>query len=227
VNVSALALLDDGPPLDVSCHVLNATGHAVAVSYRRVIGDSQDVIGDRRAMNLDYTALESPSLLMEAGRVLHLNQRELAERLGVSRRTIVRWTARVTAMSPTDMIALARLVFPHDVRLAEALALKSATTLERLGLVRPVPPPPPPLPPPVPSPPPPPLARLLDIVVCAVADALDLAPRAARPALLAGVRRARELGLKLDEMEQALSGEAKTLKPRGRGPAGMRPARRV
>ncbi len=177
-------------------------------------------------MNIDYTRLDSSSLLVAAGDVLHLNQRELAERLGVSRRTIVRWTARATAIGPSDMIALARLVFPHDVQLAEALALKSATTLERLGLVRPVPPPPPPLPPPVPSPPPPPLARLVDIVVCAVADALDLAPRAARPALLAGITRARELGLKLDEMEQALAGEAKALRPRDRGPADKRPARR-
>ncbi|HEX8792592.1 MAG TPA: hypothetical protein VF765_16705 [Polyangiaceae bacterium] len=111
------------------------------------------------------------------------------------------------------------------MQLAEALALKSATTLERLGLVRPVPPPAPPLPPPVPSPPQPPLERLVDIVVCAVADVLDLAPRAARPALLAGVRRARELGLKLEEMEQALAEEAKTLKPRGRAPGDKPPAR--
>lgn len=178
-------------------------------------------------MKLDYTKLESASLLIAAGDVLRLNQRELAERLGVSRRTIVRWTARATAMGPTDMIALARLVFPHDLQLAEALALKSATTLERLGLVRPAPPPPPALPPPVPSPPPPPLARLVDIVVCAVADALDLPPRAARPALLAGVRRAKELGLKLDEMELALSDEAKPLKPRERAPGDKRLARRA
>lgn len=178
-------------------------------------------------MNVDYTRLEGSSLLIAAGDVLHLNQRELAERLGVSRRTVVRWTARVTAMSPTDMIALAKLVFPLDIQLAEALALKSATTLERLGLVRPVPPAPPVLPAPVPSPPPPPLARLVDIVVCAVADALELPPRAARPALLAGVRRAKELGLKLDEMEQALSDEAKVLKPRGRAPGDKQRERRA
>jgi hypothetical protein len=178
-------------------------------------------------MNNRYAALDGPALLVKAGEVLQLNQRELAEKLGVSRRTIVRWTGCVTSMGPMEMTDLSRLVFPHDVPLAEALAVQARTTLEKLGLVRPAPAPPPPLPPPAPSPPVPPLARLVDIVVCAVADALDLPPRAARPALLAGVRCAKDLGLKLDEMEQALADEAKALKPRGRESADKPPARRA
>lgn len=178
-------------------------------------------------MKNPYAGLPGPTLLVEAGTVLRMNQRELAEALGVSRRTIVRWTARHTSMNDIDTQRLACLVFPRNAQLAEALALEARTTLERLGLVRPAPPAPPPLPPPAPSPPPPPLSRLVDIVVCAVADALDVAPRAARPALLAGITRARELGLKLDEMEQALAGEAKALRPRDRGPADKRPARRA
>jgi hypothetical protein len=216
----AQALLDSGQALAVSFQAQKVTCGAPA-------RDSQRVNGDRQAMENPYVGLPDATLLVEAGKLLQLNQRELAEALGVSRRTIVRWTARATSMNDIDTQQLARLVFPRNVQLAEALALEARTTLERLGLAQPAPTPTPPLPPPAPSPPMPPLARLVDIVVCAVADALDLPPRAARPALLAGVQRAKELGLKLDDVEQALAGEAKALKVRGREPAGKPPARRA
>jgi hypothetical protein len=187
----------------------------------------QAMVGDRQAMSNRYATLDSAVLLVTAGDVLRLNQRELGEAIGVSRRTIVRWTACVTSMGPIEMTKLARLVFPHDVQLAEGFALHAGSSLEALGLVRPAPPPAPPPPLPPPGPPPPPPARLVDIVVCAAADALDLPPRATRPGVLAALRCVRELGMKLEDVEQSLAEREKALKPRVRGPVDKPRARRA
>ena len=42
-------------------------------------------------------------------------------------------------------------------------------------------------------------------VVCVAAEAMDLSPRALRPALFAAFKHARELGLTMDAMETALA----------------------
>jgi hypothetical protein len=93
-----------------------------------------------------------------------------------------------------QLAKLAAEVYPLDAELAAKLAKEAATTLEEMGVVTPVPPPPPPAPPPY----------LTETVVCAAAEALNVPPPAVRPALLAAFRRAREVGLKVEDVEEAL-----------------------
>ena len=45
-------------------------------------------------------------------------------------------------------------------------------------------------------------------VVCAAAEAIDVTPRVVRPALLAAVTRARQLGLTLETLDEALRATA-------------------
>jgi hypothetical protein len=47
---------------------------------------------------------------------------------------------------------------------------------------------------------------VVEAVVCAAADAMDVSPRAMRPALLAAFTRARRIGLTVEAMEKALGG---------------------
>jgi hypothetical protein len=46
---------------------------------------------------------------------------------------------------------------------------------------------------------------LVEVVVCAAAEALDVSPRVVRPALLAAFKSARAVGLDLETMEKALT----------------------
>ena len=92
---------------------------------------------------------------------------------------------------------LARAVHPHDPGLAARLVATRGATLEDAGIVSP----PAPAAPPPPAPPP----YLVDVVVCAAAEALDASPRVVRPALLAALKSARAVGLDMDAMEKALS----------------------
>ncbi len=94
-----------------------------------------------------------------------------------------------------QLAKLAAEVYPLDAKLAAKLAKEAATSLEELGVVKAAPPPLPPSPPPY----------LTETVVCAAAEALNVPPPAVRPALLAAFRRAREVGLKVEDVEQALS----------------------
>jgi hypothetical protein len=140
--------------------------------------------------------------LYDAQVALDTVQEGLGEMLGVSRRTIVRWTDNGGWKHATTTAQLARLVFPKDPALAARFAAVGGHTLESLGLVVPRPPPPPP---PAPVAKPAPMPRAIDVVVCAAADAVDGTPRAARVALLAAVRAAREMGLDLLALEAALA----------------------
>ncbi len=103
------------------------------------------------------------------------------------------------------------MVLPHDASLAKALARAAGGTLEELGLVAPAPPvaPPPPKSPV-------PLARRVDSVVCAAADALDAAPRAVRPAVLAAFRAAIESDLAMRDVVDALAEPESTASRRAR-----------
>jgi len=156
------------------------------------------------------------ALLNEITRVIHLNNRELAELLGISRRTMQRVIAHESDLSGPNFAKMARAVHPKNPELAARVAQRAGTTLEALGLVSPSPqsPSPPPVAPPVveqpkPAPPHP---RLADSVVDAAADVMDLAPRAIRPALRAAFRRAGELGLSIDMLCGALE-DAEPTKP--------------
>ncbi len=156
-------------------------------------------------------------LTLEARLLLHLGQRSLGDLLGLSRRTIQRWDAGKSSPTSWQLEKLATAVHPRDADLAAKLAASAGTTLEALGLVSP---------PPaavVPAPGPPPLSprHLVDVVVCAAAEALNVAPPAVRPVLLAAFRKAREVGLKVEDVEAVLG--TPTPAP-GNRPAGARRA---
>jgi hypothetical protein len=138
------------------------------------------------------------ALVILAMNVLGESQEAFGERLGVSRRTVSRWMGRsVMSLDAGACDALARAVYPHDPALAARLVATRGATLEDAGIVSP----PAPVAPPPPAPPP----YLVDVVVCAAAEALDASPRVVRPALLAALKRARAVGLDMDAMEKALS----------------------
>lgn len=145
-------------------------------------------------------------LLIEARRLLGLSQGALGELLGVSRRTGQRWETTGTRPSAAQWAELARHVHPHDPECAEQLAAEGDTTLQALGLngspdagaslasgaathplSRPILPP-----------------EVVDSVVCAAAEAMDVKPSQMRPALLAAFERARTIGLRVEDVTEAL-----------------------
>ncbi len=129
---------------------------------------------------------------------------EMAKLLGVSRRSYSRWASEGTRLERRQVAVLADLAITRDEALASELAALVGETLVSLGLEEPAAPL---APSPVPSAEPLSTSspKLIDVVVCAAAEALDVSPRAVRPALLAAVRCARELGLTLETMETILS----------------------
>jgi hypothetical protein len=154
------------------------------------------------------TMRPADTLLILAGQALGLTQRELGEVLNVSRRTIQRCMGGKSRVYPEYCHELARRVHPVDSALAAELARAGQTTLEELRVV------------PRPSQAAPaasepalakPLARHLvaDAVVCAAADAAAAPPEGVRALLLAAFARARELGLTLEDVEEALRARAK------------------
>ena len=150
-----------------------------------------------------------PHLLLRARHALHWTQRELGENLGSSQRTATRWE---TGRSHFDAISSARLLsllYPVNPQLAAEIAAVTGHTLVGLGLEAP-PAPPAPLPPPVviapPAPPPPrpaALQDLIDSVVCSVADADDVTPKALRAMVILTLRRTREVGLDVSAARDA------------------------
>ena len=134
--------------------------------------------------------------VFEAQRLLSLSQRQLAELVGSSLRTVQRWSAGHGAPYTSDIVKLAAAVHPRDPALARRLASHAGQTPESLGLVAPAPPPPV-QPAPVASPLTP---VLVEAVVAAAAEALDVSPRVARPAVLAAVERAKTAELSLDDL---------------------------
>jgi transcriptional regulator with XRE-family HTH domain len=136
---------------------------------------------------------------------LGIPQVDLAGKLGVSRRTGQRWVAGDTGPVRADVGRMAKLVYPVDPTLAGRLAAHAGTTLEALGLVAP---PPIPMAPPVLQAPSPPIELLVDSVVCAAAEAINVPPGAVRLALVAAITRARQLGLTLESLESVLGDKA-------------------
>jgi transcriptional regulator with XRE-family HTH domain len=138
-----------------------------------------------------------PQLLVLALDALGITQGQLGDLLGVSRRTISRWTSGGTVLSDKEVATLARAVYPKNASLAAQVAAYGRTTLEQLGIVQP---PKPALPPPPPPPPP----RLVDVVVYAAADALDASPRSVRRAVIAAFEAALEVGLDVKAVVKGL-----------------------
>jgi len=153
-------------------------------------------------------------LLVRARRALDLpSQGALGEALGSSARSGQRWERDESKPSADQVHQLARRVSPIDAALAAELAEASDTTLLALGLE--VPPAPAvvttaaPVAPPPPPPPPDPI-HIVDTVVCAAAEAMQLMPEAIRPALRAAFRRARLTGLSVEDVDRALHMHGKT-----------------
>jgi len=184
----------------------------------RLMGDSRRQLDACAGHTPSAMSRNSVALTIEARQALLLNQRSLGELLGLSRRTIQRWDARQAEPSTHDLARIAVAVHPRDSALAARLAAEAGTTLERLGLVAPTPPPTDALPTPAAASPP----HLVDVVVCAAAEAMNVAPPAVRPALLAAFRRAREVGLSVEDVERSLSAvverPAHGRKPKSRAP---------
>jgi hypothetical protein len=156
---------------------------------------------------------ETDLQLLGLGRqALRCTSVELAQRLGVSRRTVTRWFAGHSMISSASLGELAHLVDPVEPALAARIWARAAAGLTSAGLPAPAPLPSttaaaapkaaPSAAPRAPSPP----SHLVDGVVCAACDVLDVVPRAMRPALAAAFRRARELGLRVEDVEEALGG---------------------
>ena len=152
-----------------------------------------------------------PNLFHRARATLLLSQLALAEALGASRRTGQRWDAAQAYPNYGQLETLARLVHPKDPGFAAEIANGLGTTLVELGLE------------PAPSPPvQAPSAQLprtsseqrrghiVDSVVCAAAEAMNVLPGAIRPALLAAFTRASDLGLDIDAVVEGLAGKAQT-----------------
>jgi len=144
------------------------------------------------------------ALLARAGVTLGMSHRELATLVGVSRRSVSRWTREGTLLTRAQVVAVTKAVHPLDASLAAELAALLDETLVTLGLEAP-----------------PPIAdtlapkserravssaRLADVVVCAAAEAMDVSPRLVRPALVAALRAAREVGLSIEALAHALDG---------------------
>jgi len=141
-------------------------------------------------------------------------QEELGQKLGVSRRTAQRWAS--SGIPSYHLSDLARLTHPHDPVLAREIAAAAGVTLEAAGIVRP--PPPPASPPPVAPPPAPPPEGVVDAVVCAAAEAMEMMPKQVRPGLHAAFARAKEIGLTIDVIERVLRAKLK-IAPAAREPA--------
>jgi transcriptional regulator with XRE-family HTH domain len=161
---------------------------------------------DIRAKEGDMTQVTRRPHLMEAMSLLGLNQRMLAERLGVSPRTVQRWAGSIRPVPNPQKQELARAVAHLDPGLAVEIALLSGATPESLGLRTPgheerarLP-----------------TTVLVDAVVCAGAEAITLHPGAMRPALLAAFTRCQEMGLSVAEVVEALLAKrAATASPEG------------
>jgi hypothetical protein len=136
-------------------------------------------------------------LVADARRVHVGSLEEFSTAVLSSKRSVQRWQVGTVRPSDHQLAAMARLVHPMHPALAGEIAAAAGETLESLELQESEPPAPP-------QHPPMPRPLTVDAVVCAAADASDVPPSAVRGMLLAAFRRARELSLATDEVEQAL-----------------------
>ncbi len=126
-------------------------------------------------------------LVHEACRQLSLNQKGLAELLGVTPRTLQRNTFNAGLSGHVHYAALVRALHPHNPELAEQIATTGGYSLAALGIHPPRPA--------APSAPPPvqPTRAHVDSVLNAAADALGMVPKDAKPIVAAIFARVQEL----------------------------------
>ena len=154
-----------------------------------------------------------------------MNLKDLAHALGISTRTVSRWYNGAGGfLTPQHYQRLARTMARHDLALADEIARLGGTTLEALDLgpralvaapatsnqAAAVPPGATPV-------------AYADVVLCAVAERLDLSPRQLRPILAAAFARAHELGLTTEMLARAFA-DSETKRPTtpGAAPPGPR-----
>ena len=156
-------------------------------------------------------------LLVQGQSALGITSVDLAKLLGVSPKTVYRWVGRRTSIAPMAVGALSHHVHRADAALARRMHAHAVTELSTMNL---------PLPPPLPEAakapgavaPAPSLSasestRLrVDAVIHAACLAMNVAPQAVRPALVAAFARARELELSVDDMAMALAPKEKPAK---------------
>ena len=140
-------------------------------------------------------SMSDSELVSRAQFAAGLTQEGLGEHLGSSRRTVTRWARSQAHPSDRQRVEMVRLAHARDPAVAAQLAAGIGETLESLGIVAPAPPPAPPM------------TTLLvqQAIVHAAAEAMDLSPRAVRVGLQAAIKRARELGATIEEVEAALA----------------------
>ena len=132
-------------------------------------------------------------------RATAMTYQEIGRHAGVSGRTVQRWVAGQSHPIGTNFHRLAAVVHPRDPVLAADIAAFCGTTLEALGVVRPEPTAAPALAPARPT------AAHAETVVYAAAEAMDVSPRAIRPALAAAFARAAELGFTASDFALVLA----------------------
>jgi hypothetical protein len=149
--------------------------------------------------------MPSDGFFAAAQRALSLGSTaQLGEMLGISRRTAQRFIS--SGVPRYHKRELARLVLAFDPQLAAAIAQSEDHSLATWGLVKvepevvvqPAPPPPPP------APPPPPPDGVVDAVVCAAAEGMQMMPGDVRAGLLAAFTKARAIGVDVAQVERVL-----------------------
>ncbi len=113
-------------------------------------------------------------------------QKDVARLLGVSARTVQRHPRLWGFQGPDDLAKLVRALWPRNAALARQLAEQVGLDLAAMGLA-PKPAPPPPAPVAAPASPKPAEAKPehAAAVLCAAADAMNVAPREAKPLITA------------------------------------------
>ena len=140
--------------------------------------------------------MSTSELVTSAQFAAGMTQEGLGEHLGASRRTVTRWVRGQSQPTDKQLVEMVRLAHARKPDVAAQLAAGMGETLESLGIVAPAPPAT--------------AARVastslvLEGIVHAAADAMDLSPRLVRTGLLAAFKRARELGATVEEVEAAL-----------------------
>jgi hypothetical protein len=188
-------------------------GDMLAINYDRLCyrydtsrgaGDTPRLACDRPRKKGDTMPTERP-ILVDAGHVLGLGQEGVGKIMGVSGRTIQRWgSGSGLRLIRPHAESLARAVYPKDAELAAHIAAAAGTTLQELGIAS--------------VPPGPRAGHLVDSLVCAAAEAMDVLPRLVRPGLLAAFARALEMGLTVEMVHAALAGPIEPAKGRTRRP---------
>ena len=153
-----------------------------------------------------YEGTDAFQLLMQAQEALGFNQKDLAELMGRSRRTLSRYVrSRSAILIPQEWLALARAVYAKNPSLAATLASRAGGTLVSFGIAPPPPPPAPPKPAEASTSLAAPTRDQLDLVVLAAAEAANLAPQAVRPVIAAAFARAAAMGVTVEGVSRAMA----------------------